>query len=95
MKKYLLAFFLITLLCAGSVYSIQLIRKDNQGHYHFRCDAAVGGKVIVALQGASIVVKGGPYMRIVPLEKDVRIDPRKRKLAAYDMAKIFCEEFGQ
>ncbi|MBU3917426.1 hypothetical protein KKA14_17980 [bacterium] len=56
----MICLLIFTMIIGGNVaLAIEFIYQDKKGHYHYKCDATGGGRVVVKLKSDSISTKGG------------------------------------
>lgn len=84
-------FCLLVLLSSG-LQAIQLIFKDNKGHYHYRCTDKTGGKTIVVYRAEGVFVDGPTGQTFYPLASGSVIRSEDAIKVTEKYARIGCRE---
>ncbi|MBU2512413.1 hypothetical protein KJ966_13850 [bacterium] len=95
MKRFFSIILILVFFCpvlAFDLSAIQLIYRDNKGHYHYRCTDKTGGKAIVVFRSEGVFVNGPTGQDFYPLDTAAveRSDDRVKVIERY--ARMGCRE---
>ena len=70
MSKILLFLTILTTCVAASAFAFDLLYQDEQGGYHYRCEAS-SAEITIVINRDSLRINGGPRSGIYKIPKQV------------------------
>jgi hypothetical protein len=92
LKTFALVVIGLFLLPITQPQAIQLLYKDNKGHFHFKCTDKTGGKTIVKYRAGGVFVDGPTGQDFYPLDSATSLRSEVSFKITEKYARIGCRE---